>query len=126
MDCQPHAAVEHCGRETAMHGTSRIQVGAVWHCCDHDATARGLAHVIAQSFGHSIQWQCPIGEPLNEFQATHRLLPFGTDGSIHFASGAAWHYLDLPGMSQINDTRYKRATRFLKAVNVFQFAATID
>src|SRR5215470_9439312 len=72
MDCQPHAAVEHCCGETAMHGTSRIEVSAVRHCCDHDATVGGLAHVIAQSFGHGIQWQCPIGEPLNEFQATHR------------------------------------------------------
>jgi hypothetical protein len=72
-----------------MHGAGRIEVVVIGNCGDHDTPARRLAHVIAQGFGHGIQGQCPIGEPSNEFQATHLLLPLGTDGSIHFAGGAA-------------------------------------
>ena len=108
-----------------MHGTGRIEVGAVRHCGDHDPTLRGLAHVIAQSFGHGIQWQRPIGKPVNEFQAAHRFLPFSADGSINLIGSAAWHWLDLSAMSQLNDARYERATRFLTAVNLFPLYAAV-
>src|SRR5262249_15284898 len=48
MDCQAHAAVEHCRGETAMHGAGRIEMRAIRHGRDDDTPARGLADVVAQ------------------------------------------------------------------------------
>src|SRR6059058_5905564 len=93
MDRQPHAAVEHRRPETAVHGAGRVKMDFIRPCCDNDAPTCRLAHVVAQSFRHLVQGQRPIGEPLNELQAAHRLLPFGADGPITSGGSAAWHWL---------------------------------
>ena len=50
-----------------------------------DAPAHRLGHVITQGLGDRIERQRPVDQPLDKFQPTHLVLPFGTDGPIGLA-----------------------------------------
>jgi hypothetical protein len=42
QDCQSHAAIQEGGRETAVDGASRVEMGVVWLRSDYDTP--GIAH----------------------------------------------------------------------------------
>jgi hypothetical protein len=68
---------------------------------DHDTTILGLSDVVIQCLGHHIEWQSPLSQPLDEFQAGHLFLPLCADLSVRFAARAIWHclVLDIGGRS---------------------------
>jgi len=88
---QSHAAIQEGGRETAVDGASRVEMGVVWLRSDYDTPALHLRDVIAQRLGDRVEGQRPVDHTLDEFQTCHLFLSVGGDGAVRFAGDTAWH-----------------------------------
>ena len=91
QDCQPHAAVEQRGRETAVDSASRVEMGVVWLRSDYDTPALRLRDFIVQRLGDRVEGQRPVNQTLDEFQTCHLFLSVGGNGPVGLAGDAARH-----------------------------------
>jgi hypothetical protein len=91
LDREAHATIEHCRRETAMHGAGGIQVDLARHRGNDDASVLRLDDVVSQGLGYRVERQCPVRQALDKIQAAHLLLPVGADGPISPAGDSVWH-----------------------------------